>query len=189
MESSHLASGNHFNPFSRLFVNNSERKGAAISTTCVVFFLSILCYNFSFKVLLDAYVVPYFFFVIWLSLVTYLHHTDPTVNYYRNKEWTFFKGALSTIDRSYFSIIDHLHHDIGTHVVHHLFFTKIPHYHLVRATEAVKPLLGNYYLFDPRPFWTAFVNNRVSCKFVPDNKSVVKYCSDEQLPEQYRKQL
>ncbi len=37
-----------------------------------------------------------------------------------------------------------VHHDIGTHVVHHL-FPQIPHYNLCEATEAVKPLMGPYY--------------------------------------------
>jgi fatty acid desaturase len=52
------------------------------------------------------------------------------------------QGALSTIDRTYGRVIDYLHHDIGTHVVHHILFTAIPHYHLREATAAVKPLLG-----------------------------------------------
>lgn len=53
------------------------------------------------------------------------------------------RGGLSTIDRDY-GIFNKIHHDIGTHVVHHL-FPQIPHYHLCEATEAVKPVLGEYY--------------------------------------------
>lgn len=116
-------------------------------------------------------------FVVWLDVVTYLHHHGPSdkdeeVPWYRNEEWSYFRGGLSTIDRDYGAcgqhwadrlgerrengmaadiqsgvgvageraVADHLvctpatrrsrpaagifnkiHHDIGTHVVHHLF--------------------------------------------------------------------
>lgn len=43
------------------------------------------------------------------------------------------RGGLSTIDRDY-GIFNKIHHDIGTHVVHHL-FPQIPHYNLCEATE------------------------------------------------------
>ena len=43
------------------------------------------------------------------------------------------RGGLSTIDRDY-GMFNKIHHDIGTHVVHHL-FPQIPHYHLTEATE------------------------------------------------------
>jgi len=139
-----FTSGNHFNPFSRLFTKE-ERVGAAISTLCVVAWVSFLLVTFPLTLLLDAYFVPYVFFVMWLDLVTYLHHTDNTLTYYRDAAWTFLKGGLSTMDRSYGRVIDHLHHNIGTHMIHHLFFTKIPHYHLIDATEALKPVLGEHY--------------------------------------------
>lgn len=32
-------------------------------------------------------------------MLTYLHHSDPTVPHYRNKEWSFLRGALATVDR------------------------------------------------------------------------------------------
>jgi fatty acid desaturase len=40
------------------------------------------------------------------------------------------------VDHTYGPIIDAVHHNIETHVVHHL-FTRIPHYHLRKATEAI----------------------------------------------------
>ena len=49
------------------------------------------------------------------------------------QEWSYFRGGLSTIDRDY-GIFNKIHHDIGTHVVHHL-FPQMPHYHLTEATE------------------------------------------------------
>lgn len=48
------------------------------------------------------------------------------------------RGGLSTIDRDY-GIFNKIHHDIGTHVVHHL-FPQMPHYNLEEATEVSLPL-------------------------------------------------
>ena len=50
------------------------------------------------------------------------------------QEWSYFRGGLSTIDRDY-GIFNKIHHDIGTHVVHHL-FPQMPHYNLCEATAA-----------------------------------------------------
>jgi len=176
---SELTSGNHFVPWSRLFAKD-ERKGAILSTTCILVWVTFLFSSFPLLTLIDAYFIPYLCFVAWLDLVTYLHHTDTFVHYYRDQAWSFLLGGLSTIDRSYGRLIDHLHHSIGTHVVHHLFFTRIPHYHLNVATEAIKPLLGDYYHRDDTPILTAYTRNRRLCKFVEDEGQVVDYLTDDQ---------
>ena len=36
----------------------------------------------------------------WLVLYTWLQHNDPSVPQYGEDEWTWVKGALSTIDRA-----------------------------------------------------------------------------------------
>jgi omega-3 fatty acid desaturase (delta-15 desaturase) len=177
-----LASGNHFNPWSRLFAKE-ERRGAAISAIAVATWVSVLVYWFPFTTLLDAYFAPYFFFVFWLDLVTWLQHTHCDLEYYRDEAWTFLKGGLMTMDRSYGRVIDHLHHDIGTHVVHHLFFSKIPHYALKKATKAVKPMLGDRYKYDETPVIEAYFKSFNQCKFVPDGKTV-KYMSEDDLQQE-----
>jgi omega-3 fatty acid desaturase (delta-15 desaturase) len=58
----------------------------------------------------------------------------------RGEAWSYLRGGLTCLDRDY-GIFHKITHNIGTHVVHHL-FPQIPHYHLVDATEAVKPVLG-----------------------------------------------
>ncbi|XP_024399937.1 omega-3 fatty acid desaturase, chloroplastic [Physcomitrium patens] len=139
--------GSHYNPKSDLFVP-SEAKDVITSTTCWTAMLAGLV-ALSFAVgpmwVLKLYVVPYWVNVVWLDAVTYLHHHgyDKKVPWYRGTEWNYMRGGLCTIDRDY-GIFNNIHHDIGTHVVHHL-FPQIPHYHLIEATEAVKPVLGEYY--------------------------------------------
>jgi len=175
-----FSSGNHFNPHSKLFAKE-ERLGAYISATCIAVWLVFLFSTFPVVTLLDAYFAPYIFFVMWLDLVTYLHHTDPELTYYRDSAWSFLKGALSTMDRSYGRVIDHLHHNIGTHMIHHMFFTKIPHYHLLDATEALKPMLGSHYKVDTTPIFSAYLKSKENCHFVKDQGTVLKYQPDSEL--------
>ena len=49
------------------------------------------------------------------------------------QEWSYLRGGLTTLDRDY-GLINNIHHDIGTHVIHHL-FPQIPHYHLIEAVS------------------------------------------------------
>ena len=70
------------------------------------------------------------------------------------QEWSYFRGGLSTIDRDY-GIFNKIHHDIGTHVVHHL-FPQMPHYNLTEATEVHPRLLQDrpvFSLFDTVSVW------------------------------------
>ena len=99
--------------------------------------------------LLRHYVGPYLVFVVWLDLVTYLHHAGPDVTWFRGAAWTPLGGALSSIDRTY-GVFDRVHHHAGWHTAHHL-FPGAPHYRLRQATEALRPLLGERYRCDPVP--------------------------------------
>ena len=139
--------GSHYNPKSDLF-DPSDWQEVTLSTLCWLAMVGALLYassTFGFLWVLKLYLVPYLVNIIWLDAVTYLHHHgfEKKVPWYRGQEWSYMRGGLSTIDRDY-GVFNEVHHDIGTHVVHHL-FPVIPHYHLCEATAAVKPLLGKYY--------------------------------------------
>ncbi|GJN10591.1 hypothetical protein PR202_ga28698 [Eleusine coracana subsp. coracana] len=140
-------SGSHFHPSSDLFQPN-ESKDVLTSTACWLAMAALLA-GLTFLMgplqMLKLYFVPYWIFVMWLDFVTYLHHHghDDKLPWYRGKEWSYLRGGLTTLDRDY-GWINNIHHDIGTHVIHHL-FPQIPHYHLIEATEAAKPVLGKYY--------------------------------------------
>ncbi len=168
-------SGSHFMPGSDLF-RPSERRDVLVSTLCwsaMVVVLAWVGLTQGLLFLATYYVAPYLVFVAWLDLVTFLHHTEPDIPWYRGDEWYFLKGALSTIDRDY-GFINPIHHNIGTHVAHHIFLA-IPHYHLKTATAAIKPILGDYYRISTEPVWRSFARSFWACHYVADQGSPVYY--------------
>lgn len=138
-----MKNGSHFSPKSELFTKE-ERPMIALSITCwsvMASFLLACGLNFGFRNLMTYYGIPFFIYCTWLLVVTFLHHTEPGTKWYNTKSWNYVRGNLESIDRVY-GVLEHFHHDIGTHVVHHL-FPAIPHYHLREANRAVKPFLGD----------------------------------------------
>ncbi|CAN0854822.1 Omega-3 fatty acid desaturase, endoplasmic reticulum [Linum grandiflorum] len=181
--------GSHFNPYSDLFAPQ-ERKSVLVSTISWISMALILLYAsflFGFLTVFKVYGVPYLIFVAWLDMVTYLHHHghEEKLPWYRGKEWSYLRGGLTTVDRDY-GIINNIHHDIGTHVIHHL-FPQIPHYHLVEATKEAKSVLGKYYR-EPKksgPFPFHLFDNLVRSlgedHYVSDAGDVVFYQSDPDI--------
>ena len=119
------------------------------------------------------------------------------VPWYRGAEWSYLRGGLSTLDRDYGPLFNALHHNIGTHVVHHL-FPQIPHYHLQDATQAAAPVMGPYYrrpdaspgVF-PSHLVSAAARSFASDHVVADAGDVVFYerSDDASLPSLFRASL
>ncbi|KAG7398422.1 linoleoyl-CoA desaturase [Phytophthora boehmeriae] len=127
---------NHFNPFEPLFVRQVAAVIISLIVMLAVAALSIyLSYELGLKTMVLYYYAPVFVFGSMLVITTFLHHNDEDTPWYGDSEWTYVKGNLSSVDRSYGWLINNLSHNIGTHQIHHL-FPIIPHYKLVRATEA-----------------------------------------------------
>ncbi|KMZ70785.1 omega-3 fatty acid desaturase [Zostera marina] len=178
--------GSHFHPYSKLFAPN-ERLEVVISTAswgAMALLLTGLTWVFGPIIMLKFYFFPLWVFIAWLDMVTYLHHHghEKKLPWYRGKEWSYLRGALTTLDRDY-GIINNVHHNIETHVVHHL-FPQIPHYHLVDATKAAKPVLGKYYRQPEKSALLPFHLLRTVARslsidhFVSDDGDIVYYQND-----------
>ena len=176
----------HFRPWSPMFPSKISTK-IALSTVTTVASLGALVYlsyaKFGFLPVYLWYVQPYFFVNAWLVLYTWLQHTDPSIPHYGEGEWTWVKGALSTIDRPY-GIFDFFHHRIGsTHVAHHLFH-EMPHYNALEATKAIKEFLEpmGLYNYNPEPWYTEMWRVAKTCHYVEESTGVQYLKSLEDVP-------
>lgn len=175
----------HFRPGSPMFPSKIRAKIllSTVTTIASVGYLGYLCATVGVLPVTLWYVGPYMVVNAWLVLYTWLQHTDPSVPQYGEGEWTWVKGALSTIDRDY-GIFDFFHHRIGsTHVVHHLFH-EMPCYHALEATIAVKAFLEpkGLYNFDPTPWYIAMWKIAKRCHYVEGTDGIQYYKSLEDVP-------
>eukprot|EP01129_Flabellula_baltica_P002027 TRINITY_DN11895_c0_g1_i1.p1 TRINITY_DN11895_c0_g1~~TRINITY_DN11895_c0_g1_i1.p1 ORF type:complete len:366 (-),score=54.65 TRINITY_DN11895_c0_g1_i1:19-1083(-) len=169
----------HFWPWAETFKNQSHLIVESVSYIfAFLTFVFTIGYFTSLGFIVKYYFMPYLIFTAWIAIVTHSHHTHRDIPWYRNDDWTFLKGAISTVDRDY-GLIEPIHHNIGTHIVHHIFM-KIPHYHLVAATEQVKPLLGDYYKKSDVSMFQNMWDILNYCRFVPNiGGKVYFYNKDE----------
>ncbi len=167
--------GSHFNPRSPLFPVAERRRVATSVALCAGMAAALVGMTAVLGpgALVRYYLGPYTIFAGWLGVVTYLHHTDPELPWYRGAGWSPLRGALSTKDRCY-GPFERIHHDAGTHVVHHL-FPALPHYRLREATAAVRPLLGAEYRVADAPIWRAVWQVLRVCPVVPERGDRVYY--------------
>ena len=103
----------------------------------VLSYLAIYVYSVYWLVAL--YVIPLLIVNMWLVIVTYLQHSDLKIPHYSDDEWTWLRGALCTMDRDYGILNYVFHHLTDAHIAHHM-FSKMPHYRMVEATNAMKPI-------------------------------------------------
>ena len=166
---------NHFSP-SAVFFTKEERM--LIVQTDIAFFSVVAAviyasYTYGFGNVAFYYLLPLMVTNYHLVLITYLQHTAPYVPHFRGKEWSFLRGALCTIDRSFGLILDHtFHHITDTHVCHHL-FSRMPFYHAQEATEAIKGVIGDYYLKDDTPIFEALYHSFSTCQIVEPEGTTV----------------
>lgn len=166
----------HLIPIGVNYNSMSKKFHSLISILAVfgmLYFLRELYRTYGLNFLITFYIAPYSVFIAWISIVTFLHHTHPDVPWYRGDEWNFAKGAMSTVDRDY-GIFEEIHHNIGTHIVHHLCST-IPHYNLRGANKHLIPVLGPYYKKSKFSTWESMKMAYEYCRFVPNNGGVLYF--------------
>lgn len=163
----------HYDPYGPIY-NDRERLQIFISDAGVIaaiYGLYRVALAKGLAWLICVYGVPLLIVNGFLVLITYLQHTHPALPHYDSLEWNWLRGALATVDRDY-GVLNKVFHNItDTHVAHHLFST-MPHYHAMEATQAIKPILGQYYQFDGTPFYKAMWREARECLYVePDESS------------------
>ncbi|PCH37562.1 hypothetical protein WOLCODRAFT_84085, partial [Wolfiporia cocos MD-104 SS10] len=171
----------HYKPSSLLF-RPEERKYIALSDAAMAVMVSLLgywVYQTSWSNVWRLYFVPWLWAHNWIVTITYLQHSDPTVPYYRG-QWTFLRGALATVDRPMFGWIGRFfwHGIAHDHIAHH-FFVTVPFYNLPQVTEAIKPVLGDYYYYDSTPTLYALWRSFTQCKFI-ENEGDIVFFKDQQ---------
>ncbi|KAF5324021.1 hypothetical protein D9611_008449 [Ephemerocybe angulata] len=181
----------HFNPSSPMYAAHHYNQ-VVVSTIGIVAWASCIAaaiYYKGFVTVAIIYIVPYLWIHHWLVLITFLQHTDPILPHYRAAEFTFPRGALSTLDRSLMGDCGKVMAWIGahatngiaeTHVVHHV-CSKIPHYHAWEASAALSKVIKGYGIpHEGRPVgWSEFYRVLRECKFVEDEGDVVFFKNAE----------
>ena len=163
------------NPWSKLLPPKLRAKSVLSTLTFAASIAGLAKLAFDHTLLSVAlwYGFPIVLLYFWGFIYSFLHHTDPSVPVYGNDEWTWMRGALTTIDRDY-GIFNIFHHQMGsTHVVHHLFH-EVPFYNSVKATTAVREFLEpkGLYNFDPTPWWKALWRTFRKCQYIDDTSGV-----------------
>ena len=126
----------------------------------ILIFASI---QFSLARVLCLYGLPYLVINTWLTIYTWLQHTDNNIPHFSNETWSWSKGALQTVDRPYGPVLNFLHHGIGsTHVCHHV-NASIPHYNAWRGTELLRQRFPELVRFDPTPIHRALWRVATDC--------------------------
>merc|ERR1719152_720682 len=185
----------HFRPSSQLFPPGWGRRVALSTLGCALTLVGLAAAGSRVGHLKVAlmYWPAYLWCNAWLVLYTWLQHTSPDVPQYGDDEWTWLKGALSTIDRPYaecFHFFDWMHHHIGsTHVCHHI-FSRLPCYHAVEATAALKAYLEprGLYNYDGRPLVTAMWDVAKTCHYIEGVDGVQYYKSWNDAKKEAKKQ-
>lgn len=124
----------------------------------------------------------------WLVFMTTVHHSHYKLKYLDEKKWSWYKGAIRTMDYDYGgerslllritgNVFDFITLRItSTHVCHHLFST-MPHYHARVATPIIKKALGRHYKQPNCSATAAFYLHMYSWAYQKDNEGEYTYAN------------
>jgi len=138
----------HFNPGAKALFKPKDANyvrasnvGMALAIACCALGAS----TWGFAALVRSYLIPQMIANFYLCAITFMQHTHPDVPHFDDAEWTWLRGALSTIDRTMGPFADYkTHYIVPSHVVHHI-FSDMPYYGAMEATPYVKAHLGKFY--------------------------------------------
>ncbi|KAH9831150.1 fatty acid desaturase-domain-containing protein [Rhodofomes roseus] len=170
---------NHFSPYSPLF-RPDQRLGILLSDIGILGMGLVLRRAAN---LYGAWAVFMYYFIPYVQCVyvstvmlTYLHHSDPTIPHYRKDEWSWVRGAAATVDRPLLGWAGRffLHNVSHDHVAHH-FFSYAPFYHQPEITRCVRKVLKDDYNYDSTNTFYALYRSFTQCIYVDDDESIVFY--------------
>jgi omega-6 fatty acid desaturase (delta-12 desaturase) len=177
----------HFQPTAVMFAPHQYNQIVLSDIGIFLWLATIISWTYyrGFAEVFRLYLVPYLWVNHWLVLITFLQHTDPILPHYRAPEFTFPRGALSTLDRRLFGDLGSIPAWLGatmthgiseTHVLHHV-SSKIPHYNAWEASDALRKTLerSGIKLDGGAGGWAEVYRVFRECKFVEDEGSVVFY--------------
>ena len=179
-----IPDGGHVFFYGRMWEKESmkEKLNAAISVAVSFATAGTLWYNMGTADFAVVCMVPWLVMSFWLFMVTYLQHHSDDGKLYTDDTFTFEKGAFQTVDRSYGKWINRMsHHMMDGHIVHHLFFERVPHYRLEAATKALVKGMeergqGHLYKFIDTPDFTQEIVSQFDKNwfFINENQVVRK---------------
>ncbi|KAF8817641.1 hypothetical protein BYT27DRAFT_7074151 [Phlegmacium glaucopus] len=169
---------NHFDPNSILFTK-AQRNAVIMSNigiAAMVWGVTYASSAYGVANVIKYYAFPWLEVSHWFIMITYLHHTDPSLPHYRCKEWNFQRGAAATIDRDFLGWQGRFFlHDVAHyHVIHH-FFPKMPFYHGPEATQHLKAFIGDHYAYSDQSVFKALWDSYNRCQFVENEGEVLFY--------------
>merc|ERR1719253_1170987 len=138
--------GGHVFFYGRMWEEESrkEMRNAAISVAVSIGTAASLWASMGTADFAVVCMAPWIVLSFWLFMVTYLQHHSDDGKLFTDDTYTFERGAFQTVDRNYGKWINRMsHHMMDGHVAHHLFYQKIPHYHLAQATTALRAGLAD----------------------------------------------
>lgn len=178
-----IPDGGHVLFYGRMWEGHSlkEKADAAISVMVSLATAGTLWSKMGFADFTVVCMVPWCVMGFWLFMVTYLQHHSEDGKLYTDDTYTFERGAFETVDRNYGKWVNRMsHHMMDGHVIHHLFFTKVPHYRLEAATRALKTGMeeagmGDMYKSIDTPNFTQEILKQFNDNwFFVDEKQVVR---------------
>lgn len=169
---------NHFDPNSPLFKPNQRNSiiMSDIGITAMGAVLSYVARHVGWMAIAKYYFIPYMLTNHWIVMFTYLHHSDPTIPHYFGNEWTFLRGAASTVDRPLMGWMGRffLHNISHDHVAHH-FFVGAPFYNGPEITRRIRGVLKDEYNYDSTNTFYALWRSFTQCLFIEEDGGIVFY--------------
>ncbi len=110
--------------------------------------------------------IPHIAFSYLVGFVTYIQHTNQTTKWYKEfKEWSFYRGAISsTIHVKFPKLLDLIFHRVMHHNAHHV-NPSIPLYKIASAQKKLKTRLGEENEIQEVTFtFTQYLKDCYQCK-------------------------